>query len=628
MVFAELTIPPKNIEKQFLNYNNIKNPGAEAGLQNWFEGVGSAASAPTTDQSAAAADITFSRNTTTPLAGSADFQISKPASNQQGEFVATNIDLDTDQLYKPNDVSFTYEASSLFTYGSLDGVTPSDIKVFIADRTTSAIIPLFPNTLDGSGKFVGQFQAGANTNLQLILWLPNTDTDAWDFNWDRAKTRLSEWAVINSDSDWVDYSPVIQNCGAYTTTYAQYRKNGPDLQIRYKGVCTTVSASALKIPLPTGLTGNVSTDTLLEGNFGFTYTGGDVRGVTPIMLSAEPTVIQQSRNNSSSVYTATGSNQNMNNGQTWTMNVTVPIQGWTSGFTSAETVLQNVPAVFSAYKNGGAITANTDIPTWTGVHKDSVGAFNSTTGVYTVKQPGDYFATFNYTSTGTTTHNISFIVNGTMVIEHGPIGSNGYEAVNTVLPNLKVGDTVSVRSSLSQTTNSSNIRTLWSMFKVETPSASMNVRKVATLKEEQAANTTGHAGATFTSGSFVTRFLNTEVDPFGIVSLSSNQFTLQPGTYRLNAEVPGYFINAHKAKLRNITAGSDTLIGSSAYSDTTVSNGSYTNSTIMGVFSITVPTTFEIQHRAGTTRTVNGFGTLNNFGVVEVYTQVEIEKLL
>ena len=51
----------------------------------------------------------------------------------------------------------------------------------------------------------------------------------------------------------------------------------------------------------------------------------------------------------------------------------------------------------------------------------------------------------------------------------------------------------------------------------------------AIIAEQQSAGT--EAG-TFTSGAWRTRSLNTEItDPDGIVSLSSNGFTLQAGTY-------------------------------------------------------------------------------------------------
>src|SRR6185436_19491385 len=86
----------------------------------------------------------------------------------------------------------------------------------------------------------------------------------------------------------------------------------------------------------------------------------------------------------------------------------------------------------------------------------------------------------------------------------------------------------------------------------------------ALIQDQKAANTDGGG---FTSGAYRTRDLNTEVvDADGIVSISSNQFTLGPGTYYIRARAPAYSVQEHKAKLRNVTDSTDALIGSSEHS--------------------------------------------------------------
>jgi hypothetical protein len=150
------------------------------------------------------------------------------------------------------------------------------------------------------------------------------------------------------------------------------------------------------------------------------------------------------------------------------------------------------------------------------------------------------------------------------------------------------------------------------------------------IVEEQANNTNGHAGATFTSGDWRTRFLNTTRGSNTITgsSLLSNQFTLPSGTYRIFATAPSYYTGNHKIRLRNITDSSDTLLGTnerSAYSG--VNDASQTFSMIRGIFTITSSKTFEIQHRCQNTQGTTGFGYAMNFGVTEVYTQVELWKI-
>ena len=131
---------------------------------------------------------------------------------------------------------------------------------------------------------------------------------------------------------------------------------------------------------------------------------------------------------------------------------------------------------------------------------------------------------------------------------------------------------------------------------------------------------------TFTAGTWQTRDLNTEIsDDDGIVSISSNQFTLQAGSYLVKATAQGYRTNRHKAKLRNITDSTDIQFGTSEYSGSTDSVG--TNSKIFSRFTISGAKVFEIQHRAETTKDTNGFGVGSDFtGYTELYAVVEIYK--
>lgn len=145
----------------------------------------------------------------------------------------------------------------------------------------------------------------------------------------------------------------------------------------------------------------------------------------------------------------------------------------------------------------------------------------------------------------------------------------------------------------------------------------------AKLSEVQASNT---PGGTFTSGAWQTRTLNTEYDPSNIVTLSSNQFTLAAGTYRIRAHAPAYKTDGHMAKLRNITAGSDTFLGSSEF---TGSAGAVQNrSWVEGEFVIAGSTVFELQHQCRTTASTQGFGQqVNIAGISEEYSVVEITKV-
>ncbi len=138
----------------------------------------------------------------------------------------------------------------------------------------------------------------------------------------------------------------------------------------------------------------------------------------------------------------------------------------------------------------------------------------------------------------------------------------------------------------------------------------------------------GTQGGTFSSGAARTRVLTTIVtDETGDVTLSSNQFTLPAGTYRIWAQAPCYRVTNGYAWLQNITDASLEVQGGNHYSNATV-GGVHTHSFITGQFTITATKTFEIQHICFASRATDGFGnTTSATGDPEIYTQVQLTKI-
>jgi len=138
----------------------------------------------------------------------------------------------------------------------------------------------------------------------------------------------------------------------------------------------------------------------------------------------------------------------------------------------------------------------------------------------------------------------------------------------------------------------------------------------------------GAHGGTFTSGAWRTRDLNTEVaDDDGIVSISSNQFTLQAGTYLIKVIAPAYEAEHHQNRLYNITDSSVVDTGSSAFTNT--SSYVVTNSILSTRFTITGAKVFEVQHQTNSTKSSTGFGVRSSEGfttAADIYTIVEIYK--
>jgi hypothetical protein len=135
----------------------------------------------------------------------------------------------------------------------------------------------------------------------------------------------------------------------------------------------------------------------------------------------------------------------------------------------------------------------------------------------------------------------------------------------------------------------------------------------------------GTSGGTFTAGAWQTRDLNTIVhNNGGHISLLSNQIIITAGTYRVEARAPGFRCEAHKPRLYNITDALDIIIGDSSYS--TSSFAIQYPAMLDGEFTLAATKIIELQHRCQITQATNGFGQPSGFGVVEVYSTIELFK--
>ena len=154
----------------------------------------------------------------------------------------------------------------------------------------------------------------------------------------------------------------------------------------------------------------------------------------------------------------------------------------------------------------------------------------------------------------------------------------------------------------------------------------------AIISDTKASNVNG---GTFTAGAWQTRDLQTEnADPDNIVSISSNQFTLQAGSYLIKFQSTGYHVHRHITKLRDITNSANKGYGISALAN--VSSDSTTTSAGMAKVTISGATVYEIQHACQTTKSTNGMGNntyidtsgsyTDNTEPSSVFTIVEIYK--
>jgi hypothetical protein len=150
-------------------------------------------------------------------------------------------------------------------------------------------------------------------------------------------------------------------------------------------------------------------------------------------------------------------------------------------------------------------------------------------------------------------------------------------------------------------------------------------KSVAIIADVKAYNV---SGGTFTAGAWQTRDLNTELDdPENIVTITSNQFTLQAGTYLVEWSTPAYRVGENISRLQNITDSTTDAEGMLSYA--AIAENHFTVNSGAGIVNITSAKVFEIQHQCNDSKTTNGFGINQNVDSNSngVFTLVKIHKI-
>ncbi len=133
------------------------------------------------------------------------------------------------------------------------------------------------------------------------------------------------------------------------------------------------------------------------------------------------------------------------------------------------------------------------------------------------------------------------------------------------------------------------------------------------------------AGGTFTQDAWQKRTVTEDIDTGNHCSVAASVITLDAGTYEFLIQCPAYSCNNHQARLYNTSDTAVVEIGSNGFSHN--SWGDYSLSIIQGRVVIGAEKNFEIQHYCQNTKTTDGFGKANSFGLNETYVVAEFRKV-
>jgi len=254
----------------FVNY--ITNPDAESTTVTPWATYADAAAATPADGTGGSPNVTWTRNTTTPLRGNADFAFAKDAANRQGQGVAFAFTIATTDRSKKCQISFDYDTVKT-------NYAAGDLRVYIYDVTNAALIT--PQTVDiprGTNTFQTTFDTTTSTSYRLILHVATTNATAYAVDFDNFVVNAGQVVQGAAVGEWQSYTPTLRgslsdpSIGAGSAV-GWWRRVGANLEFEalFKtGAGATVGSGDYYTTLPSGLT----------LNFAQMIDGADVGGVS------------------------------------------------------------------------------------------------------------------------------------------------------------------------------------------------------------------------------------------------------------------------------------------------------------------------------------------------------------
>lgn len=418
--------------------NYIENSDAESGTAGWSTYADAAGSAPV-DGTGGTANITWSRSTTSPLRGVADFNLVKDAVNRQGQGVSYDFTIDSADQAKILTISADYEVlSGTFATG--------DLAVYVIQDPAGTPVVLQPagyqvtaGTNGNKLRLAATFQTASNvTSYRLCIHVASVSALAYTLAFDSVAVSPQQVVYGAPVTDWQDYTPVITavttnpTLGTTTVNKARWRRVGDSMQIEYQVKQTsagTAGSGLYFFALPSGYAVDSS-------KLGYFSAHDGVAGAGSVTIQTASTagtgsVYAYDATRLACLFVAdsigaggvTWGSANFafsNAALTVSFTAQVPILGWSSSVVVSSSTDTRVVA--ARFNTSTARTTNNTAPAiiYDVVQYDTHGAYNSSTGTYVVPVSGQYkvsaFALWSATAS-TVGHSFSLQLkrNGTFV---------------------------------------------------------------------------------------------------------------------------------------------------------------------------------------------------------------------
>ena len=564
--------------------NYILNGNALVDTSGWSTYADAAGTQPV-DGAGGSPNVTFTRSTTTPLRGIADFNFAKDAANRQGQGVATDFVIDLADQAKVLTVSFDYEVLS-GTY------VDSDLTVYLIADPTGTPVVIQPAgyvvqaaTVGTKMRQIATFQTQASgQSYRLCLHVASTSASAYTLAVDNVVVGPQVVQYGAPVTDWVDFPSVTAGTlitgstsnptyGTVAVNEAKYRRVGDSWEIRWdyrQNAAGSSGSGTYYFNLPAGVTIDLNK---VGGENG---TAQAIVGVGRLLINVSVYDFTVHVDNANRFYldvqdavaTGIGWNSSFGGFNSTALRVTfqalVPIAGLSSTVQMSQDTDTRVVSFVGNAGSGQVLTANTTNVSVTSV-KDSHGSWSGSS--YLVPVSGDYVVSGGV-STGVI-QTIEVYRNGVLIPSASwstARSANDTSGGSITVPNCVAGQILSIRSTVSGTVNQAYI----SISRLSGPSAIAASESVNAIYNTNAGQSVAAALTTILYGIKIKDSHNAYSTGTGIYTVPvSGVYRVTASAYIItNTSVTQFF------QVRAIQAGSvaRTVVMGSVSSQNTTSN--------------------------------------------------------
>ncbi|MEM7179497.1 MAG: hypothetical protein AAF518_01185 [Spirochaetota bacterium] len=466
--WVQLNGGTSNIES---NYIQDTSANYDSNVSNW-QAYQESGSKPTTGQGGSP-DIGFARNSTNPISGTGDFQITKPGlASHIGEGISYDFTIEPRHNARVLQISVDYKVHS-------GDYQTEDLTCYIIDIDSGEVVEpsnVHFENLDSklTGRFLTTFQTHIeNVNYRLCFHIATDSTREWSFVFNNVRVWEPQQSVGAIITDWQEYDLQVTATATNPTLgthnkKAYWRRNGSDCEVMFSIERTSVGTKGsgdylFSIPFP-------KNNTYLPNN---DKTGLELLGSSAVHIaenlasSSGVGYVGFYDDNNVILYILTETNYTEPIGSSYfplhdptghiSAKFSYPVAGWGSTVTAVQGDSQRSVA-FSAYGASGSHTASSTYQTVpvSNIVNDTHNIWDSNSHKAIIPKSGFYicYASIMFGSTSFDTY-IATYVNGEVGSKTGSRANSSYSigSNNTLFGYLKAGDEIDFRAFQSSGTS-------------------------------------------------------------------------------------------------------------------------------------------------------------------------------